>query len=527
VQVPETSAIAPRTETEATLARIWCELLNVQQIGVEQTFVSLGGDSLLALRMIAQARRAGVGITPRLLFEYPTIEDLAAHAERLAPDQPAMPPIASSGSGRLTPAQAWFFEGQLPRPNHYNQAILLEVAEPLNLSLLEQAVQAVCGRHEALGLRLQQTPDGWRQQRAPVDGRALVSLLDTRPLPAALREELIRKAIDGLNAGLDIRQGPLCKLAYIRRPAGDGDLLYWTAHHLVVDAVSWRVLIEELAASYGALRGSAPAALPPPGPGLTAWADHLAELAASPGVEQQRPFWQALLAQECPPLPLQSTSPPVQAAREEIEWLDKSTTEALLGGAAARGHSLQAVLVAALAWTLSLWGGAPRVRIDCEGHGRGSRFASLDITRSIGWFTSLYPVVFELPQGVDTGTAVARLASQLERIPDGGFGYGLLRYLSSRPLREQSCGQVLFNFLGRLDAGLELGPFRLSDGRAGQTRHPDNAPYALELDAELTVGGLRLEWRFAPSTDPAVVSDLLRLYRAVRQDVSDAPRAGA
>jgi non-ribosomal peptide synthase protein (TIGR01720 family) len=247
----------------------------------------------------------------------------------------------------------------------------------------------------------------------------------------------------------------------------------------------------------------------PPTP-LSAWAEHLASVANSSAVEADRAWWQAELGRPAGTLPLEDTAGlnHEQDLALWTEWLDEQTTEALLRDVPrVLGHDLHDVLVAALGLVVSHWSGSYRVRIDCERHGRTSRHVQLDASRTTGWLTSIAPALLDFPPVADAVTAVSHAAAQCGELPDNGFTYGLLRYLSSEPLIDPAPGQVLFNYLGRMDQGpLQDGLFQLVSTSAGQTRHLENQRwYLIEIDAEVVGARLRLEWRhagrcFAPAT---------------------------
>lgn len=502
---------APSTPVEAQLAQVWRNLLNVDEVGVDDTFVSLGGDSLLALQMIAAARKVGIQITARLLFEYPTIAELATHAgicDAVTSIEMDGSSAAVSTRSGLTPAQRWFFERHLTRPDHYNQAVLVAVGRPLASDLLEAAIRAVYARHESLRHRFFDSDTGWR---ATVSDASVVSqehdllaIYDVRPLPEASRQAFLDRALDGLNARMDIQRGPLFRVAYIRRAPEQAGLLYWSVHHLVVDAVSWWILLEELVAEYRARESSRTPATPVASSSLSAWADHLGSLANTSAVEADRAWWEAQIGNPAGTLPIETQAEPNLERDVALctEWLDQSSTDNLLRDAPlALGGDLHDVLVSTLALVVARWSGSARVRIDCERHGRSSQHVNLDASRTTGWLTSIYPAVLDFtptPEADDV-TAIRNAVAQCAAIPDQGFTYSLLRYLSQEPLVDPAPGEILFNYLGWTDTGITGDDLlQLVSTSVGQTRHPENQrAYLVEIDAEVVDGRLRFEWRYA------------------------------
>jgi aryl carrier-like protein len=238
------SYVAPRTSIEETLAHIWSEVLRVEQVGVDDNFFELGGDSILSIQVISRARKAGLLLSPRQLFERPTIAQLAAVVgSATAVEAVEQGPV--TGEVLLTPIQRWFFEQQLADPHHFNQAVVLDAPSALNPDLLEQAVSHLLAHHDALRLRFQRTAAGWRQFNAPTEAHRVFSTLDLSSVAEAQRPQAMTEAATALQASLDLKQGPLVRLLYIDLGAGRAGRLFWVIHHLAVETYmpstsSWR-----------------------------------------------------------------------------------------------------------------------------------------------------------------------------------------------------------------------------------------------------------------------------------------------
>ncbi|HYG60440.1 MAG TPA: amino acid adenylation domain-containing protein, partial [Symbiobacteriaceae bacterium] len=275
---PEGEYCAPRTPAEAKLAAIWAEVLGVGQVSVLDNFFELGGDSILSIQVVARAAQVGLKLSPQHLFQHPTVAELAAVATEEAAgagEGPVAGPVA------LTPIQRWFLDAAPAEPHHFNQAVLLELKRPLAPDALRAALGALINRHDALRLRFRQTEAGWVQEVAPQGEAPPVAWIDLARLPEAARAGALETAAAELQAGLDLAAGPLVKAALFDLGPGQPGRLLLAIHHLAVDGVSWRILLEELEM---ALAGSA---LPPQTTAFSRWAGGLGQSTA----EDERAFW--------------------------------------------------------------------------------------------------------------------------------------------------------------------------------------------------------------------------------------------
>lgn len=489
---PAPTARAPETRDEETLARIWADVLQCETVGVDQNFFALGGDSLLAIQCVERARRHGIQVTARSLFRRPTIAELLASADEsghlaTGGDVPSVAP--------LTPVQRWLLERRLPEPNHYNQAILLQ-AERLDPELLARALAAVVDHHSALRLRIAETSGDWRQRTAASEEHPIFAAHDVSALADC--DEVIAREIDRAHRSLDIAEGPVVAMRHFRCPAGP-DRLFWAVHHLAVDAMSWRVLVEDLEAAYAALEAGRSIELPAPTADHRLWASRLAALAASPGVLDHRAHWELQSRAPSIALPVEATpASGVGPVKIAVELPVEQTRRVVLAARDVMRQGLQDVLLASVTIVLTRWAGVDCGRIDCEHHGREDALVGLDSSRTVGWFTSIHPVRLDFPDPNDGPAAIAAALRQLDAVPESRLGHGLL----APGLPGAAASDALFNYLGRVDdtAGPQ-GRLRLLDGDPGASRSPVNpAAYRLEIDACLRAGRLEVTWSYDPCT---------------------------
>ncbi|WP_338868507.1 amino acid adenylation domain-containing protein [Myxococcus stipitatus] len=482
--------VAPRTLVERTLTAIWSAVLSRERVGIHDNFFELGGDSIVSIQVIARAQEAGLRITPRQFFQHQTIAALAPHVgEAQAPrgEQGVV-----TGPVPLTPIQRWFFESRLPQPHHYNQSLLLGLRDRPNPEALHGALTALVTHHDALRLRFEETENGWRQENAglahAVDSReeascptnapplcvasvgdaqsgcALAHPVELRVVDlSALDAEAQRAALEAeaqkAQSGFNLTQAPL--MAAVLFDMGTrGTRLLLAVHHLVVDAVSWRVLLQDLGTAYQQLLSGEPAALPAKTTSFQEWARRLEAHAQSPEMADEAAAW-LRYGQDVPPLPLDlpGGENTLASARTVSVALDAEETRALLHELPKSWRArVDEVLFAALVRSLTAWTGQRLHRVQWEGHGREELFDDVDLSRTVGWFTSIYPITVELPPAATPGDGLRAVRDALRRVPRKGLGYGLLRYLRHDHLCSKLEAvpepQVAFNYLGQLDSAL-------------------------------------------------------------------------
>ncbi|MEM1293317.1 MAG: amino acid adenylation domain-containing protein, partial [Cyanobacteria bacterium P01_H01_bin.162] len=487
----------PKTETEATLTQIWSELLPIAQVGLHDSFFELGGDSILALQAIAKARQAGLQLTPRELFQHQTIARLAIVASTRTVVNAEQGLV--TGPGGLTPMQHWFFEQGLQHPHHWNQAVLLTVTKPMNLALLKQALKHLLAHHDALRASFVQSETGWQQQWQPPGEVPLTVVTGTE----AELPEAIAKTARELQGGFDLATGPLLKVAYFE--VADERRLLLVCHHLAIDGVSWRILLEDLRLVYGQLEQGQPAQLPPKTTSFKQWAERLSASAETVELEAEKSYWQSLLDFPIEPLPRDFDSDGnrmVIADRVTVSLSEDDTRRLLQEVPRAYSAQINDLLLTALVLAVESWTGTRQLQLELEGHGRedlpGEWSTDIDLTRTVGWFTSLFPVRLDLRGDATLGAALKQVKETLRAVPNGGLGYGIWRYLHSHPLPATPT-EVRFNYLGQLDQALAADDWfaPASESTAAARSPQDQRTALLEIDGLVSRGQLRLNWTYS------------------------------
>ena len=505
---------APQGAAEEAIAGVWRGVLGLARVGRNDNFFELGGDSILSLQIVARLRLAGWKITPKQVFERQTVAQLAGVAEA-AGDTKRAAAGDVQGEAPLLPFQHAFFEMTMPVRNHWNQAVLLQSREPLQPAVFRQALRAVVQHHDSLGLRFTQDADGaWHQRYEAMPENQLAELLWVRKAGDASQIEAL---CDEAQRSLDIARGPLLRALVIELPAGDSRVLL-AVHHLVVDGVSWRILLEDLQTAYRQSLAGQAIALPAKRSSYKDWTLALQGHAGRIGDEMAH--WQAL-AQVPAGLPCaHPEAPNTVADQQTVELrLDKATTQAFLKDAPA-AYRTQAndLLLTALGRALCAWSGHDKVLVDLEGHGREDLFAHIDLSRTVGWFTTLFPVALDALGA--PGDAIRRVKESLRGIPDKGLGHGVLRHLGSaaqqQALRALPKAQVVFNYLGQFDGGFDARSQWLLAQEASGAAVDAAAPLTHEfsVNGQVHEGVLALRVSYSRARhDPAAVQGWVQRFQ--------------
>ncbi|HSF39387.1 MAG TPA: amino acid adenylation domain-containing protein [Thermoanaerobaculia bacterium] len=495
----------PETPAEQALAAIWAEVLRRDRVGVQDNFFELGGDSIMSIQVVARAARAGIRITPRQMFSHQTIAELAAVAEVTAGTAAATAPQRPvTGPVRLTPAQLWFFDAHRLAPHHHNQAVLLAPREPLSPAVAERAFAALLAHHDALRLRFAGDLGAWRAWNEGPDGTLPWSHLDLSGLPPEQGTAACEHAAAQVQASLDLSAGPLLRGVWLGLAQGQARLLL-VVHHLAVDGVSWRILLEDLDTVCRQLRGGEAVSLPPKTTSFQQWAERLAEHAHGPALEPELPWWRHEAEAPSSRLPVDrpGTESTQASVRRVSVSLDADETRALLQEVpAAYRTQINDILLTALARALA--GPGEALLVQLEGHGREELFDGVDLSRTVGWFTSFFPVRLAAGPEGDPGAALQGIKEHLRAIPRRGIGFGMLRWLrgdeaATAELRSLPQPDVTFNYLGQFDGTVsESSLFAVAGESTGPSRSPREIRRDLLTVDSLVAGGrLQADWTYS------------------------------
>ncbi|MFJ9898453.1 amino acid adenylation domain-containing protein [Streptomyces sp. NPDC091280] len=537
----QTGGQEPTTPAEHILAGLFRELLKLPQVPLDEDFFALGGDSISSIRLVSRAGEAGVVITARDVFKHQTVRELAAVARGPlggrgdgAGDASALAHDADGvGTVPLTPVMWWLLERGGPI-GRFSQSVLLTVPADAGQSRPAQALQAVLDHHDMLRARL--TP-ALELDVAPVGAVRAADLLDRRDILGLFGPDDLHACVtaefDRVVGLLDPAAGAMVRAVWFDAGADRDGRLLLVVHHLAVDGVSWRVLVPDLKAAWEAVASGGSPQLPPVGTSFRSWSTALGREARTPARVAEAELWRRIGDAPRARLgrrPLDAERDTAATTRSLRLSLPPAATAPLLTGVpAALDLGVQEVLLTGLALAVADRQGSPHVVLDVEGHGREELATGLELSRTVGWFTSLYPVHLDL-EGVDVGDALAagpaadlaaaRVAKCLRELPDHGAGHGLLRHLNpdtATELAKAPTPAIGFNYLGRFDApgstatATEPWAFAPESEALGSGRDPGLATaHVLEVNAVVhdTITGPRLvaDWAWPEDvlTEPEV-----------------------
>lgn len=469
------------------MAALWAETLGLERVGVQDDFESLGGDSIKAIQLVNRMRKAGFSTTLRDLYEARTVAALCA--VRQEESNPSA--IHESIPIRLTPTQRRFFESCRTDRNLLVHTACLRTHVRLDERALRLALAELQRVHDALRWRFSSStdiPTPSVVSDPPVD----LSLMDLCGFddPDSERE----RDLDRRRRELDIEAGPLMKAVIYRSPNEDRLLLL--VHHLAVDLVSWRILLEDLADAYAQSCRGESVQLTAPTASYAAWSNALARYAESGALEAEAPYWRDILSARV-------ASNPYDRPQSDGGRRDRSIIVVREIDFAALGDAqTETILLAALASALREWSGGERHCILRTHHGRLSSIPGVDISRTVGWFTCYHPLLLESPASAEPEKLLGGVQRELDRLPNRGLGYDLLRcYLSEESLNDDC--ELRFNYLGSIGHWKLGEPFQLDLDASNAYVGPGmERPHRLEIEAMRLQNTLRVEMAFDPTAHP-------------------------
>ncbi|MBF0318982.1 MAG: amino acid adenylation domain-containing protein [Nitrospirae bacterium] len=444
----------PTDPVELQILNAFIGVLGKKHIGIYDNFFTLGGDSIKAIQLASRLAADGLDIGVSHIYQHPCVARLAplAGKKSLGVKQRQL-----TGPVPLTPVQSWFFETHVNTVHHFNQSVMLRSGGRLEASLVRKVLTEITGRHDALRMNFTRVNGSKKvlQQYGPNTGFPELEVMDFRGVEGAMAE--ITEHAESLGAGFSLETGPLIKAAIYR--VDDGDMLFITIHHLVVDMVSWRILLEDISRAYDEVAEGRDYKFPQKTDSFKSWAEFLASYAQSDELLGEISYWSRLDATDIMPLPPDFDNCPngtISDIKRTAFSLSEMFTDMILTRAgAAYNTDIPDLLVTALLRALKLWCGIERTAIDMEWHGRGWITEDIDLSRTVGWFTALYPVVLALPPTDNPGAQIKYIKEALRQVPQKGIGYGIVKYMTPTNLKQSITvdikPKICFNYLGQFE----------------------------------------------------------------------------
>lgn len=516
-------ATVPLTPTERAVAQVWSSVLGRDVASRRDNFFALGGDSILSLQVVSKARGRGIDLTTKDLFLYPSLAELAGAID--ARQGAAVPPAeqgALTGPCAFTAAQRDFLELVDGNIHHWNQTFLFDADRPLDAGALQLAVAAVVAHHDALRLRL--AADASSQAFVGDDDSADVRTIDLTGLEPDAAAAGLRAACERAQGSLDLHRGPVMAVRRIVMPGG-GEKVLFVVHHFVVDAVSWSIILDDIHTAYAQLANGDAVALPAKTSSLRAWVEHVAAHAREHA--EELPYWTQRGRVPLPTLPRDRWGRNDEASADtRSRVLPATMTRALLDSLAVRGIATDVAVIGALALAL----GETACRLDVEVHGRELTAHDIDLSRTVGWFTSVFPLTLRVPVHDTLDRALDDFAAQIAAVPARGANYLALRHepSSARVLEQLPRAEMSFNFLGAIDdIASTKGMLAMAEESPGRERAADaHRWYLLEVCGAVLDGALHLGVMFSRNAHAPETIDRL-LDRMVDALVSITDRCAA
>ena len=504
---PEEILVAPLSSLETQLITIWGQVLGLEHIGIHDNFFALGGDSIQGLQIIDRARKYELHLTLKQLFHSPTIAELAilvGTSSSLVAEQGMV-----TGLVPLTPIQHWFFAQDLSERDHWNQAMVVEGWQAVHPDHLKNAFKALCLQHDTLRMRFVHQDDGWKQENVPFDGSVPFAHVDLSMYEEVEQAQCMQQVEAELQGSLNITEGPLFRVALFDLGKQRACRILIIIHHLVIDSVSWRILLDDVQTAYQQIVQGQPVQLSSKTTSFKYYAEQLVAYAQSTTLRREMSYWGAPLRELARRLPVdypeERLANSERSARTVSCFLSVEETQALLQEVPRVYHThINDILLMALVQAVVQWTDQRCLLVDMEGHGREDILENVNLSHTVGWFTSLFPVSLDAGNTRGPGEALLAIKEQLRAVPERGIGYGLLRYLCNdddvrQLLQRQPRADISFNYLGQLDqtqtSEALFGTMRESNGfnhsPLGQRSH------VLDVGGMVVDARLQIQWTFS------------------------------
>jgi amino acid adenylation domain-containing protein/non-ribosomal peptide synthase protein (TIGR01720 family) len=499
----ETNFIAPQTPIETQLAQLWSEVLGIESIGIRDNFFQLGGDSILSLQVAAKANQRGLELWPKLIFQYQTIEELATMVkvnQEVITEQDLV-----LGKVPLSPIQNWFFSQKFSHPEHFNQSVFLEVTSALDLAIILQALEQILIHHDIL--RSQFTFDGETWQQTILSPEQLVPIHlenhDLSSYSSGQQQEHLSSLVNGLQASMELEKAPLLRAAFFRLAPGQSDRLLLVLHHLIIDGFSWRIFLEDLINTYHQIQQGNIGQLPLKTTSFATWAKFQTQSDYRDALSPKLSDWLQRFSPTIPVLPLDFPSSSeiiTEATSQTISLsLDTELTRTLLQDVhLAYNTQVSDLLLAALARALNWWTERSTFQIKVEHHGREITEPQINLSRTIGWFTTFLPILLIVNTG-DSLEDIIKFVKEEQRIlsPQEIIEYNIWQYGGQQ--RVDIPTNIIFNYLGKFDSLSLEAPFvHLESTPLALNRHATNRrTHSLEINALIRSGQMQVYWSYS------------------------------
>jgi len=514
-----TRYIAPRDRTEEILSEIWADLLKLEKIGIDDNYFELGGDSIISIRIVAHAQKRGIHFNTRQLFQYQTIRQLRKKVN-LQTEHLIKRHEKIVGLVPLAPIQRWFFEQEISEPHHFNQSFIFRLTKEVKIHLLRETISYLLLQHDMLRARYRLTKNSW-QQSIDSERKNPLMIIDLSNLSLEDQDKTIKFNSANAQSKLNLANGVLIKIILYYLGEEKTNYLLFVLHHLIVDGVSWHIISEELNNNYKQLSQKGYYIIPSKSTSYKEWVCQLQKYCNSTKCIKNISYWTSQPWSEIKRIPTDYSKGDntVGATNKITECLTPDETYTLLHKIPSKlSVQVQDVLLTALVESFHIWTGYKSLLLDIEGHGRELATDGIDLSRTVGWFTSIFPVIINIKKRDDIGTALIDVKEQFDKIPNNGFDYGIVKYMNrdivlSKELNKIPNSEICFNYLGRYDnKHTKSDQFKLTTISTGSNQSPNQKrKYLLEINSMIVGGQLKITWKYSKEVhDYSTVSRLAK-----------------
>jgi len=516
---------APRNEVEKYLAEVWQKLLGIERAGINDNFFELGGDSILTIQVVSRMRRHGYELRAKDIFIHQTISRLSvAITERSQLEASGEQGMLRGLSG-LLPIQQWYLEKNTAAISHYNQAILLGIKKSVSETTLTKVIEQLTRQHDALRFSYKKMDEGWQQEYTISSG-----VVVTENLQMATTETmaaLIKENADRHQRLLDIEKGELVRVVLMQTPATEShNRLLLVIHHLAIDGVSWRIILEDLEQLLNTISEGQEPVPGQKGSSYRQWYQALEQYGKTRGLLSQKGYWQNTI-ESYQPLPVdkahEGTVRAAELGRYTIKLNAEQTRRLLQEVPRAYHTEINDILLCALGGTVCEWAESTKVVIGLEGHGREAINEDVDTSRTVGWFTTIYPLLLETVTGGEVGEQIKSVKEQLRKVPARGIGYGVLKFINREAaLSGGAAWDIVFNYLGQFDnvvneSNWMVGAAESSGAGISETWEIDEK---LSVNGSVQSGELVLNWGYSSvHYEPATINGLAEAFLSRLEDL--------
>ena len=513
---PEVMLAEANTALEKEVLAVWEQVLGLENLGIHDNFFDAGGDSIKALRMVSRLNNKSYEVRVRDVFTFPTVAELTAvlGEKKQHENQKEV-----AGLYPLTPIQNWFFRKELTTKNFFNQAVLLAVKQEVSKSGLTEIINQLMAHHDVLRSRfVTQEQIVYQEVQEPASFHIQVQEFFQKDKNEPLNN-FIKEQCDNLSGSLDIETGELFKVALFH--TSKGDYIFITVHHLVIDVVSWKILLEDLQTLYRQKNTNTVYKLPYKTTSYGAWALLQNKPQIKNIFENDINYWNNALLKTVSSLPLdfkEGANKVSDAVTLNLELTEEESKRFFANASVPYQTQTQELILAAICNSFKDWRHSGTLLMAIEGHGRDPQLKEPDFNRTIGWFTALYPVIFQLKEEDNSTYGIPHIKETIRKIPRGGIGYGVLNdhNLLQLPQNYLDKASVLFNFHGSLDKDWEENDFELVENLDFKDQHEnEERPFPIEIEGAIKKGKLSLQITYSKQQFAAdSMNQLVNLIRA-------------